>query len=517
MKLAEIHLETIFIEEPKLEFGHQQTTVNPKDGLWLYGPYKKAKVCKEIRIGVVGTANGISYFRDYAEKMLGRIEMEPPSKTDKKFRLHLANFPGIKEAFDICYQTSDFVACALDEKLIDEKTRIVNLHEAVQSAAMLYVDAVVKHERNDERAVDVWILVLPECIFERCKPLARRSGLPLVKGAFRKGQKAKSSLPLFADVIDQSDEEIFGEVPDFHRQIKAKFLSIGRTTQLLRETTLAPNEFQNQAGFPTRRMQDASTVAWNVATGLYYKTQPFPPWKISDVRPGVCYVGLVYKAIPNHVAHHVCCAAQMFMNEGDGFVFRGANGPWKTSEFEYHLGASEATALMNEVLNTYFELYGSSPKEIFIHGRTSFNDTEWQAFLLAIPDETNLVGVRIKQTTGDTKLFRDGDYPVLRGTAILLGLKDAYLWTSGYLPQLDTYIGPETPNPLHVSILRSKNEFPRIQTVLRDILGLTKINYNSCNFNDSMPVTVSFADKVGEVLVMQSAQNVERQPFKFYV
>jgi len=53
--------------------------------------------------------------------------------------------------------------------------------------------------------------------------------------------------------------------------------------------------------------------------------------------------------------------------------------------------------------------------------------------------------------------------------------------------------------------------------VLRDILGLTKINYNSCNFNDGQPVTVRFANMVGDILVMGSAKAVERQTFKFYV
>jgi hypothetical protein len=78
-------------------------------------------------------------------------------------------------------------------------------------------------------------------------------------------------------------------------------------------------------------------------------------------------------------------------------------------------------------------------------------------------------------------------------------------------------IGPETPNPLHVTVMRSKNAKPDIRTVLGDIMGLTKINYNSCNFNDGLPVTVRFARMVGDVLTMGSAKGEERQPFKFYV
>ena len=37
--------------------------------------------------------------------------------------------------------------------------------------------------------------------------------------------------------------------------------------------------------------------------------------------------------------------------------------------------------------------------------------------------------------------------------------------------------------------------------VVKDIFGLTKLNYNACKLGDSMPVTVDFADKVGEILV----------------
>jgi len=58
---------------------------------------------------------------------------------------------------------------------------------------------------------------------------------------------------------------------------------------------------------------------------------------------------------------------------------------------------------------------------------------------------------------------------------------------------------------------------PALTSVLTDIMGLTKINYNACNFSDAVPVTIRFADKVGEVLVMGSAAGSERQPFKFYI
>ena len=507
----EYSAQVLHLNEPFLEFAHGQFTAHPKDGLFLYGPHLKSKKSREVRLGVIGTPQGIEYFRDWVKKIKGRVEVPPPGKTEKKDRLHLANFPGIDEAFGITLDPS-FTAYPLEMKVIDQATRILNLHEAVKKVVKLYADKTRKHQGNDERSVELWVLLVPEIIFERCKPNAKRAGLSMERGEFVRRQKTRSDLPLLRDVLTVEDE--FDDVPDFHRQVKADYLTLS-PTQILRETTRAPGE--NSAGYPIRKTQDVATIAWNLATGIYYKTQPKPPWKLAGVRPGVCYVGLVYKNIPNDPNDHACCAAQMFLSEGDGVVFRGANGPWKTGDYEYHLDPEAAKELIAKVLETYREQHGRDPNELFIHGQTYFNEIEWKAFEAAAPTTTNVVGVRIRTTGGETKLFRDGDYPVLRGTAMLLDDRNAYLWTNGYVPQLDTYIGPETPNPLFITTLKSKLAMPPMARILEDIMGLTKINYNSCNYNDGLPVTIRFANMVGDVLTMGSAKNADRQPFKYYI
>lgn len=123
----------------------------------------------------------------------------------------------------------------------------------------------------------------------------------------------------------------------------------------------------------------------------------------------------------------------------------------------------------------------------------------------------------IKTTNGESKLFRDGDYPVMRGIVILFDDRNALLWTNGFVPGLDTYIGPETPKPLSITVLRSTGERPDIRTALADIMDLSKINYNACGHNDGLPVTIRFANKVGDVLTMGSVRDAEEQPLKFYV
>ena len=517
MKLPEKTPEIRYIPEPRLAFGHGQLCDYPKDGLYLFGPADAHGTGAEVTIGVVGTDEGVGLMRDWLAKIRKYVAVAPPRKTEKKDRPHLSDFPGLREAFGISVRADAIVIRALQGKAIDDATRALNQHEAVAQTADLYIAEVEKHLRNEERTVDVWFFVLPDIVYERCRPKSLRKGVALLKGTFERRKRSREDIPLFAGVIDTGEEAVFEDVPDFHRHVKAKLLQHHQTSQLVRETTLAPERFLNTAGYPERTTQDRTTVAWNLATAIYYKTQPSPPWKLAGVRPGVCYIGMVYKLLPNHPQEHACCAAQMFLNEGDGMVFRGANGPWKTGRNEFHLRPDAAEDLLKKVLETFADRHGELPRELFIHGRTLFNDAEWAAFTRACPANTNLVGVRIRPTFGDVKLYRDGDYPVLRGTAMLLDEKNAYLWTTGFVPRLATYMGPETPNPVHVTILRSSGPAPPIMQVLQDILGLTKINYNACNLGDGLPVTVAFADKVGDVLVMGSARNQARQPFKFYV
>lgn len=516
-QFPETSLQVLHIDEPQLQFGYAQVLDHPKDGLFLYGPHKRSKR-RDIAVGLIATEAGEKLFRNWLAQILKCVRVPKPTKREKTFRPHLSDFPGLEETYGITVDPDELTVYRLSRREIEDQTAIENHHEAVSKTVDMFLAPIEDHLKDEEKTIDVWVFAVPELVFERCRPLATgRRNVELTPGEFSRKQKSKSDLPLFGDIIDFGDERIFDDVPDFHRQVKARLLKLGQPCQLIRETTLAPKKFLNKAGNPLRGVQDPATVSWNLATALFYKSQEFPPWKIAGMREGVCYIGLVFKLIPNHPDNHACCAAQMFLSEGDGVVFRGANGPWMTEDKEFHLSKDAASKLIKQVLQTYRRKFGSNPKELFIHGRTKFTNDEWAAFSEAAPDDTNIVAIRIQTTHGDTKFFRDGDYPTIRGTALILGDRDAFLWTSGYVPRIDTYLGPETPNPLFITVLRASGDLPDISNVLHDIMRLTKINYNSASYNDGQPVTIRFADKVGDVLVMGSAKDAERQPFKFYI
>ena len=70
------------------------------------------------------------------------------------------------------------------------------------------------------------------------------------------------------------------------------------------------------------------------------------------------------------------------------------------------------------------------------------------------------------------------------------------------------------PWPLSIDVCRGDAD---IKVILRDILALTKLNYNSCIYGDGIPVTLRFADAVGEILTAGPLGTIPPLAFKHYI
>lgn len=86
---------------------------------------------------------------------------------------------------------------------------------------------------------------------------------------------------------------------------------------------------------------------------------------------------------------------------------------------------------------------------------------------------------------------------------------------NGFVPRLQTYAGREVPNPLSIEICRGMAD---IEQVMADVLALIKLNYNACIFGDGVPVTLRFADAVGEILTAAPRKNeLPPLPFRYCI
>lgn len=508
-----------YFPEPLLEFGYGQQLVYPRDGLYLFGPIGDVGQLRSIRYGAIGTPDGIRRFKLWSASIRKFIDIPVPGPRSRAVEPQHIPFPGFEEAFRAEWPLIPHSVLAdVDPTQLDRVLKIANRHEAIRSAVDIFVKRLIDENNRIENPPDVWFVVIPEIVYELGRPLSKVKKSDRVRGTItttkKRAQELDPNAPsLFG--IDEFESQVYKYATHFRRQLKARLLKDQIVTQIVRETTLTPEEFRRDNGMPIRRLEDRATVAWKLSTGTYYKAGG-RPWQLAGVRPGVCYVGLVYKRSELTTnPKHSCCAAQMFLTNGDGVVFRGALGPWfHTDTKQFHLDKEAAKNLIAMVINEYERIHNRAPQELFIHAKAAFTREEWDGFVTACPANTRLVGVQIVDARDDLKLFRPGEYPVVRGTAMYVSDRRAYLWTSGYAPRLDTYMGPETPNPISVRVLHGDCD---LDTVLNDVLGLTKINFNSCLHNDRLPVTIRFANAVGDVLVAAPMDGDPKLPFKFYI
>lgn len=507
------------IPEPTLAFRYGQQLEYSRDGLYLYGPVDACVAPRQIRYGFIGTKDGLERFERWAKQVSSFIATPAQRRGAKALEPHHVPFPGFSEAFNAIWSSKPTRTISdIDEKDLHKRIHITNRHEAIKAVVDVFVERLVAEQKRNEDPPSFWYVVVPEFVYELGRPMSNVPKAERVDGNVtlkeRDALKLATQPTLFG--FDEAEAEVYKYEKNFRRQLKARLLDHQVVTQIVRESTLAPNDFLKANGDPKRRVEDPATIAWKLCSGSYYKSGG-RPWQIANMRPGVCYVGLVYKRQDQGgTSRHSVCAAQMFLSDGEGVVFRGALGPWFHPDTkQFHLDQEAASRLVGTVLNEYKSRHGKDPAELFIHAKSSFSDEEWEGFQDACKGtSTNIVGVQIADAWDQLKLFRSGAYPVIRGTAMITGSRSGFLWTSGFVPRLGTYMGPDTPNPLQVSIRRGDAS---LKTVMSDVLALSKINFNTCLFNDREPVTIRFADAIGDILVAAPLEGEPMLPFKFYI
>lgn len=483
---------------------------DPRDGLTLFGPLDEGKPYG-IRAGVLGTKDGIRRFNNWVARIQEPIANDPPD-------IARPPFPGFEAAFNIPWNPRAVLEIEISSEDLYRCLHLGDKYQRVFKTVELYSSKILEAVREEESAVDIWFVVVPDDVYKYCRPKSYVEAALRVQVETemptRYAQSLQSAPSLFAE--ENVDAIPYHYEVNFHNQLKAKLLEKEVLTQIVRESTIAHTEILNKFGRPTRNLDRLqSAIAWHLSNAAFYKAGG-RPWKIGTIRPGVCYIGLVFKQDErNPDPNSSCCAAQMFLDSGDGVVFKGAVGPWVTpGRGDFHLSREAAKELVALAVKFYMQKKNNeAPKELFLHGKVRFNDEEWGGFREAVGESTNLVGVRIRDER-DIKLYRNGDHPFLRGLAYIRDERTAYLWTKGYTPRLQTYPGREVPKPLLIDVCRGKVD---IGVVLADILALTKLNYNACVFADGDPVTLKFADAIGEILTAGPVGPVPPLPFRYYI
>lgn len=499
--------------EPELEFRYGQRVVDPHVGLALFGPYDAdtPSAPKGIVYGLTGTPEGVRAFLDFARVISGPVRSVTSGDNleDQKKRLLWPVFPGVEAVFNSTWPRQPAWSAEVERNALLAAAGHGDPAIRVYEVVNFYLRAIEIAAGRDEQ-FSLIICVVPDEVYDNCRPQSVvRGGQGYRPSVHERRLRESGQL----DLLDTYDPEAYQLSPDFRRQLKARAMRFGIPLQIVRESTLQLSP--DTAGY-RRSLTTLSDRAWNLSTTIYYKAGG-KPWRLSTARPGVCYVGIAFRRVlsAGKEGRTACCAAQMFLDTGDGVVFRGEFGPWYSPERnECHLDRKAARELLTGVLKTYEKHQGQPLKEIFLHSRSSVDREEFEGYREACPSGVKVVGIRVRLDKPGVRLYRGGRWPVLRGTFWKLGERSAYLWASGFKPSLLSYDGWQVPVPLRLDIQHGDSD---LEQVAKDILGLTKLNYNACRFGDAEPVTILFSDAVGEILVSNPTVSECKPNFKFYI
>lgn len=493
----------VVFSEPDLEFRYGQKAKDPRDGLGLFGPFDAdLPSAPQLNYVVLGTTAGLDILNNWVTHMNTPVIDAP----NENFRLW-PPYPGFEVAFNQRFPETPIWSFEINKDKLLHASRLSDPYQRAHDVVEQYLEGIQIASKRDEN-IGVAICVVPEDVWKNCRPQSQ------VKDSVGEKVSAKTIRSRKAgqlEIFNDFEPEQYELSRDFRRQLKARAMEYDIPIQIIRETTL---KLSNENTLGQRGLTPLSDRMWNLSTTMYYKCGG-KPWRLVTAREGVCYIGIAFRKVEEK-SETASCAAQMFLNTGDGIVFLGEYGPWYSPKNkQFHLSKDAARKLLAGVLETYEQLEGKPLTEVFLHSRSDISVEEFEGYSQACPENVKLIGIRVRQDhQSNPRLYRIGKMPVFRGSFWKMSDSTGFLWGSGFSPRPATYRGWEVPVPTRIDIQHGNAP---IERVAHDIFGLTKLNYNACQLGDSEPVTVGFSDAVGEILISNPTIEKRRPNFKFYI
>ena len=292
-----------------------------------------------------------------------------------------------------------------------------------------------------------------------------------------------------------SDDHIHFDLHDF---IKAYAAQKRISTQFVREKTIE-SELHCQ-------------IMWALSLAIYVKAGRIP-WTITGIQPETAFAGIGYSVTdgPNGKNIVVGCS-HIYSSDGQGmkyklskvqdFTLDGKKNPYLSENEAYRLGLN--------IKDLFHKSFSEMPKRVVIHKRTPFRKEEIKGLveslssngiqsieLLEVTYEDNLKCFALNQ--GNTDI--DG-FPVRRGLCFPVNNNTMYLFTHGIAPsvisQIRKYFQGGKSIPLPLKIVRHYGNCD-ISLLATEILGLSKMNWNSFNLYSKLPCTIESSNEIARI------------------
>ncbi|WP_167881948.1 SIR2 family protein [Leptospira bouyouniensis] len=295
----------------------------------------------------------------------------------------------------------------------------------------------------------------------------------------------------------QDDNEKF----DLHDQVKAYAAQIGLSTQFIREETLTdPLSCQ---------------VNWWLSLSFYVKSMR-TPWVLQGLDSKTAFVGIGYSLNHRQAREKVVLGCSHIYNaKGQGLkyrltrvedcIFDRENNPFLSYEDAFKFGVLIREMFVNS-------MGGELPSRVVVHKRTHFKKEEKKGIVDSLRNSgieyIDLIEINYEENACFTSLnLRDEKllphpYPLSRGTCFVFDSTSALLWTHGRVQSVKAenhnyYLGGKNiPKPLKIKKHYGSSD---IGTIASEILGLTKMNWNSFDLYSKLPATIHSSNEIARI------------------
>lgn len=442
-----------YFKEPPLCFAGGREHIDPRIGLARFGPASLDPLKRHpsgIRIGFIGTSETVEKAQEWISinsRGVAGDETHP-------------GFPGCDHdrGFHMSLQFDQDWVELITRPETDDLSRIRNRRKRFDQLLSLLEEKMQLLGRKD-LTPEYLILALPEGLVKKNK------------------------------VVDYAEKGVGIVHRDLRRAFKAKAMKYRMPTQLIDQKTA---EFRDP--------DHPAKIAWNFFTGLYFKAGG-TPWAPVGLTPGSCYVGVsFYRGLGSANPKMFTSLVQAFDEHGEGLVFRGPDFEWNPRPHESrspHLKAEDAYKLVQFALEKYFAEMKQLPSRVVVHKSSRWTTEEKAGIREGLRDRVGRYDLVALQRQSSVRLITASKYPPLRGTRFTIEDLD-YLYTTGFVAEIGQFHGMHVPAPLLIAD-HVGSDTPR-ETLIREILILTKMNWNAARLGGLMPITLRFARRVSEIM-----------------
>jgi hypothetical protein len=479
-------MRPFFIHEPELRFG-QGRHLDIRFGISNYKPldYRDALAPKAIALGIIGTERNICDLRGWLDLCAQGVEAKVSNQPNL-----FPRFPGFgaDTPFDAKLVFDSRLERQVSTRELPKSVDFKDYNKFLTDLADGYIKEA---EACSERGASVVICALPI------------EALNLIDPDQPGPQEGEAS-----ETLEQ----------DFHDLLKARAMQIQmmKPIQIVLPMTYLENvrRKKRRKKADTRKLQDPATRAWNFHTALYYKAGG-APWRLirDEADLTCCFVGVsFYKTLDGSMVF--TSSAQVFNERGQGLIVRGSPAKIAKDDRDIHMTGDGALNLITDSLAAYRDEHKTMPARVVVHKTSGFDQEEVDGFVKGIESKNIEFYDLVNVSKSYTRLYRVGLYPPLRGTAVEIDEDTAILYTRGSVDFFQTYPGMYVPRALEIVAEDSDRS---ISAIAKETLALTKMNWNNTEFDNSMPITVQAAKKVGRILKYLGPTDRANPLYSFYM